>query len=184
MGKQPHQNHSDNIDTPYTPLDRTKCPNCGTPYKGKETKCSLCGRKVRTMPTLPFKMNMISWYTGEKKLGIAQATGTMTIMEDRLEFRRRFGNSAALLTPYTAVYSAAKANKQPKDILWMRDIVDAKVGKYGTNLPSLILLMKNGDKHTFVAPIVSQAWKETMEDALDLIHMKLQKEGAAGKNPD
>ena len=111
----------------------TKCPNCGTPYKGKETKCSLCGRKVRTMPTLPFKMNMISWYTGEKKLGIAQATGTMTIMEDRLEFRRRFGNSAALLTPYTAVYSAAKANKQPKDILWMRDIADARVGKYGAN---------------------------------------------------
>ena len=184
VGKPPRQNDDNHIDTPYTPLDRTKCPNCGTPYKGKETKCSLCGRKVRTMPTLPFKMNMISWYTGEKKLGIAQATGTMTIMEDRLEFRRRFGNSAALLTPYTAVYSAAKANKQPKDILWMRDIVDAKVGKYGTNLPSLILLMKNGDKHTFVAPIVSQAWKETMEDALDLIHMKLQKEGAAGKNPD
>ena len=184
VGKQPHQNHSDNIDTPYTPLDRSKCPNCGTPYKGKETKCSLCGRKVRTMPTLPFKMNMISWYTGEKKLGIAQATGTMTIMEDRLEFRRRFGNSAALLTPYTAVYSAAKANKQPKDILWMRDIVDAKVGKYGTNLPSLILLMKNGDKHTFVAPIVSQVWKESMEDALDLIHIHIQKDNAAGKNPD
>ena len=184
VGKQPHQNHSDNIDTPYTPLDRTKCPNCGTPYKGKETKCSLCGRKVRTMPTLPFKMNMVSWYTGEKKLGIAQATGTMTIMEDRLEFRRRFGNSAALLTPYTAVYSAAKANKQPKDILWMRDIVGAKVGKYGTNLPSLILLMKNGDKHTFVAPIVSQVWKESMEDALDLIHIHIQKDNTDGKNPD
>ena len=82
------------------------------------------------------------------------------------------------------MYSAAKANKQPKDILWMRDIVDAKVGKYGTNLPSLILLMKNGDKHTFVAPIVSQVWKESMEDALDLIHIHIQKDNADGKNPD
>ena len=66
----------------------------------------------------------------------------------------------------------------------MRDIVDAKVGKYGTNLPSLILLMKNGDKHTFVAPLVSQVWKESMEDALDLIHIHIQKDNADGKNPD
>ena len=168
----------------YTPVDRSKCPNCGTPYKGKETKCSLCGRKVRTLPALPFKMNMVSWYAGEKKLGIAQATGTMTIMEDRLEFRKRFGSTAALLTPYTAVYSAAKANKQPKDILWMRDIADARAGKYGTNLPSLILLMKNGERHTFVAPTAFQTWKETMEDALDLIHLHIQKDSAEAKNPD
>ena len=105
-------------------------------------------------------------------------------MEGRLEFRKRFGNTAALLTPYTAVYSAAKANKQPKDILWMRDIADARVGKYGANLPSLILFMKNGEKHTFVAPIASQVWKESMEDALDLIHMHIQKDNAGTKNPD
>ena len=165
----------------YTPIDRSKCPNCGTPYKGKETKCSLCGRKVRTLPAMPFKMNMISWYAGEKKSGIAQATGTMTIMEDRLEFRKRFGNTAALLTPYTAVYSAAKANKQPKDILWMRDIADARAGK---SVPSLILLMKNGERLTFVAPTASQVWKENMEDALDLIHMHIQKDSAEAKNPD
>jgi len=182
--KQPDQNHGNKNDTLYTPVDRSKCPNCGTPYKGKETKCSLCGRKVRTLPALPFKMNMVSWYAGEKKLGIAQATGTMTIMEDRLEFRRRFGNSAALLTPYTAVYSAAKANKQPKDILWMRDIVDARAGKYGANLPSLVVSMSNGETHTLVAPLGTQTWKETMEDALDLIHMHIQKDSAEGKNPD
>ena len=168
----------------YTPVDRSKCPNCGTPYKGKETKCSLCGRKVRTLPALPFKMNMVSWYAGEKKLGIAQATGTMTILKDRLEFRRLFGNTAALFHPVTAAYSAAKAAAQPKDILWMRDIADARAGKNGTNLLSLTLFMKNGERHTFVAPTASQVWKENMEDALDLIHMHMQKDSTAAENPD
>ena len=167
----------------YTPVDRTKCANCGTPYKGKETKCSLCGRKVRTLPALPFKMNMVFWYAGEKKSGIAQATGTMTILKDRLEFRRLFGNTAALFHPVTAAYSAAKAAAQPKDILWMRDITDA-YGNFGKGGPSLTIHMINGEKHTFVAQLNNQTWKENMEDALDLIHMHIQKDSTAAKNPD
>jgi len=158
----------------YTPVDRSKCPNCGTPYKKNERKCSVCGRKARTLPTLPFKMNMISWIQGESKLNIAQATGTMTILEDRLEFRRLFGNTMALFNPATAAYSAAKAVAQPKDILWMRDITDA-YGNFGKRGPSLTIHMISGEKHTFTAQLNNQVWQETMEDALDLIQMRIRK---------
>ena len=128
-------------------------------------------------------MNMVFWYAGEKKSGIAQATGTMTILKDRLEFRRLFGNTAALFHPVTAAYSAAKAAAQPKDILWMRDITDA-YGNFGKGGPSLTIHMINGEKHTFVAQLNNQTWKENMEDALDLIHMHIQKDSTAAKNPD
>lgn len=48
-------------------------------------------------------MRLMSWYKGEKKVGIAKATGTLTVYTDRLEFKRQLGNAAAALMPIVFV---------------------------------------------------------------------------------
>ncbi len=153
----------------HVPVDRTVCPACGEPLNGKK-RCPVCNRVARRELKLPFKMEM-SWYTGEKALGVSKATGQFTILEDRIELKRHFGNAAAVLTPYTVVGSAIKSGVAPKDIFRMREISDAKMGKYGFGTPSLVITMTNGDKHTFVPFAVTggQALKEKVEDALELV---------------
>ena len=83
-------------EQPYIPRDRTKCANCGTKIPPNAKKCPVCGRKTRKLPQLPFKIGFMSLYSGEVKMGVAKATGTLTIYDDRLEFRRFMGNTAAL----------------------------------------------------------------------------------------
>lgn len=106
-------------------------------------------------------------------MGVAKATGTLTIYDDRLEFRRFMGNTAALLTPYTLAYSAVKANLQPKDIYWTRDIAGIKMGTSALKVPSIILTMRPGEVYTFMAGLNTQVAREAVEDAVELIAQRL-----------
>lgn len=108
-------------------------------------------------------MRLMSWYKGEKKVGIAKATGTLTVYTDRLEFKRQLGNAAAALVPIAFVKEAQKARNAAADIFWMRDIADAKEGKYGAALPSLILTLRSGEQHTFAGTLSGDKIRESVE---------------------
>ncbi len=94
-------------------------------------------------------MKMMSWYKGETKVGIAKASGTLTVFTDRVELKKQMGNAAAALSPIAFVAGAAKAAKSAAEVFWMRDIVEAKEGRYGGVFPSLVITMRGGEKHTF-----------------------------------
>lgn len=111
-------------------------------------------------------MKMISWYKGETKVGIAKASGTLTVFTDRLELKKQMGNAAAALSPIAFVASAANAKKSGPEVFRMRDIVDAKEGKYGAVMPCLIVTMRGGEKHTFAGTLNGDKIRESVE----LIH--------------
>ena len=172
--EQPKEEKAD--EKPYVFIDRSKCQSCGAPIPEGAAKCPICGRRTRMPPVLPFKVGLMSWYIGKVKLGVAKATGGMTIHADRVEFRRHMGNAAAVLTPYTLIYSAVKANVQPKDVYWMKDIADARKGSYAMGIPSLILTMKAGEVYTFSAAFNTQGTQDAVEDAVELIQMMIRRE--------
>ena len=164
---------ADSSEQSYKPIDRSKCPNCGTKIPEGAKKCSICGCKARILPAIPFKLGFMSLFNGEAKIGVSKATGTLTVYDDRLEFKRLIGNAATVLTPYTLVYSAVRANMQPRDVYWMRDISKVKVSKNLLGVPSIILTMRAGEVYTFLAGLNTQAAREMLEDAVELIMQRL-----------
>lgn len=111
--------------------DPSRCPACGSAIARDAKKCPICGRKKLPELVTPYKFNSACWYVGEKKFGIEKASGPLTILDDRIELKRVFGNP-------------------PKAIFWMRDIVSVREGSYGLNAPSIVITMKDGQAHTFV----------------------------------
>lgn len=157
----------------YKLIDRSICPNCGTKLSIDAKKCPICGRKARKTPDVPFKLGFMSLLSGDVKIGVAKATGTLTIYDDRLEFKRRMGNAAAVLTPYTLAYSAVKANLQPKNVYWMRDISGVKMSKNVLGVPSIVITMRTGEVYTFWAGLNIQSTREAVEDAVELIIQRI-----------
>lgn len=153
-------------DAPYDP---SKCPKCGANIPAGAKKCPVCGRSKLPELTTPFKMNLVAWYKGETQFGIAKATGSLTISEGRIEYRKNLGNAAEMVIPYWNVYKAIKANTEPREVFWIRDIASVKESVYGLGVPAIVLTMRDGATHTFAAATASQGNKDNVRCAVALI---------------
>lgn len=171
-----------------------KCPGCGIEYSVDKIFCEQCGtslieyekekteesQKADVTPkqeekkpkpqnegSNPLKtIKMMSWYTGEPKVGIAKASGTLNIYEDRLELVKKLGNAAgaALFGAVGAMVSANKAKKQGSiDTYHYKDIAEVRKGTYGGMMPSIVITLKNGEKHSFVGTMNGTTIKESIE---------------------
>lgn len=145
------------------------CPECGTPIPAQKKKCQRCGRRKLPDPVTPFKIDLVSWYKREAKIGIASATGRLTVTNDAIEFKKNFGNAAESVIPYYNIYATVKANLAPKEIFWLKDIVSLKESTYFTGYPSIVVSMNDGSVYTFVAPNASVASKDNMKCAMALL---------------
>lgn len=105
----------------------------------------------------------VSWYKGETAIGIAKASGTLTVFTDRLELKKQLGSALTGLSPIALAASAAKAKKSDAEVFWMRDITDAKEAKYGLAFPSLVITMTSGEKHTFAGTFGAEKFRESVE---------------------
>lgn len=121
----------DSAPSVHSEYDPSRCPACGSAIARDAKKCPVCGRAKLPELVTPYKFNSACWYVGEKKFGIEKASGPLTILDDRIELKRVFGNP-------------------PKAIFWMRDIASVREGSYGLNAPSIVITMKDGQAHTFV----------------------------------
>lgn len=171
---QPKKPHA-TVSGPGKPYDPSKCPKCGSPIPAGAKKCPMCGRAKLRELTTPFKLGLIAWYHGEKQLGIAKATGSLTIFDDRIEYKKNLGNTAEMLIPYWNIYKTIKANTDPREIFWLRDIAGVKESTYGLGVPSIVLTMKDGNVHTFVTGTASQSNKDNISCAAALIARLMQK---------
>lgn len=151
------------------PYDPSKCPKCGTAIPAGAKKCPVCGRAKLPEPITPFKMNLVAWYKGETQFGIAKATGSLTILEDRIEYKKNLGNAAEMIIPYWNIYKAIKTNTEPREVFWMHDIAGVKQSAYGLGVPAIVLTMNDGVTHTFVAATASQGNKDNVSCAVALI---------------
>lgn len=166
------------------------CPNCGAEFESAMVFCEHCGTKLtaggRTVkpPVDPPRKtdtvskaaeqtvsaaggkeaqnpyvatgkmvtsaNGITYYKGEPMMSPSGQVGKLTIYDDHLEFKVLSGGFGK------GLLSIGKSFSFP-----MKEIVGVKEGKYGGLCPSVVILLKNGEKHSFVA--VSPASKRPAE---------------------
>lgn len=171
---------------------RKVCPSCGRKGEQGMLFCEYCGTRlveeetrescVKPVPAplpepapLPkpgpshsgrflMEMKLMSYYKGEPVLGIAKSTGTVKIFDDRLEFHKVMGNSAAsMLGPVPMLLAAKQARDGGSvDTYWYRDISSAREGRYGGVYHTIVLSMKDGQVHTFAGTLNSGKIQEAV----------------------
>ena len=109
-------------------------------------------------------LNLMSYYKGEPTLGIAKATGTLKLYDDRLEFHKMMGNSAASMLGAVGILAAAKQAKKngSVDVYRYQDIASVKEGRYGGVYRTIVLVMKDGQKHSFAGSLNSGKVQEAV----------------------
>lgn len=141
---------------PYTPPVHQQPQQ---PQQAAYTQQSYQNTQKNTAGFQPQKYSMISKFVGEPTAGIAKATGTMTVYADRLEYSKTFGN--ALGNAFGLVGMAVSANKAKQDgkveIYHYHDIKTAYVGKYMAVMPSVVLLLNDGQVFSFNGTFSNQA---------------------------
>ena len=96
-------------------------------------------------------LNMMSYYSGEPKVGISKATGKLIICEDEVLFIKQMGNALGNAFGVGGMLLArSKSMKQGNTMRFKYDeIAAARAAQYMGVMPMLVLEMKNGEKHSF-----------------------------------
>lgn len=147
------------------------CANCGAPLEPGARFCASCGVKTGgdtagtvTPPPPPppipttdrgagtqlTSWKMTSLYEGEPKVGIAKATGMLTIYDDRLEFKKQMGS--ALGGAFGAIGMAvahSKIKSDPVDIYPLSQVAQLRTGKYGGVYNTLVVVLRDGRTVSF-----------------------------------
>ena len=167
------------IETVAKPTKKI-CSNCGAEHPIEVSFCDQCGKFLATgmvsyvandnnkidsreeivrtgndtSVDIPFfKLSNVSLYEGERKVGVAKATGELTVFKNRLELKRQWGNAAANVTLVTMAIERNKAKKLPPDIFLFSDILSVHRDNYLGVWSSLIVKMKNGRAITLVSNV-------------------------------
>lgn len=103
--------------------------------------------RVKPQGQLLRSMQMVSLYEGTPTVGIAKATGKLFIYDDRIEFIKQFGNSAANMMGLVGMMSAAK--KAQDELFRPGDVSTLRIGKYGGVYNTLVVSTKAGRTVSF-----------------------------------
>ena len=154
--------------------DPSKCPRCGTQIPANEKKCPLCGRKKLPELVTPYNIGNIEWFQKNTQFGNAKATGTLTIHDDRIEFRKTSGSTLESVIPGYNIYATIRANLEPREIFQIRDIAAVRKSSHGFNRPAFVITMKSGATHTFAAN-KTQASQDLIAGAVTLLEMLIRR---------
>ncbi len=160
------------------------CSICRTPLEPNALYCPVCGVRVNkreaaewTQPpkeaaaettnvnTALSSLNMVSLYQGELVVGIARATGKLTVYSDRLEFKKQFGSSGAMMLGTLGMLAAQKKVSGDKMlIIPLNQIGELRTGKYAGVYNTLVVILKDGTVMSFCPAVpASPAPKEIVD---------------------
>jgi hypothetical protein len=112
----------------------------------------------------------VSWYRGDAKVGVAKATGLLSIYEDRLEYDKKLGSSGAAMFGLVGLaVSSSRAKKDGPVIFYLSDVASVRSSRYMGAFPSMVLRMKNGEEHSFVGT----ANKKELDKYVEYINSRL-----------
>ena len=136
------------------------CTNCGEKIPSGAKFCGHCGKpvsspgtpapeaaqtgSVQTAPALLTSLKGVSKYKGTPLAGYSAASGTLSVYQDRLEFKRKTGS--ALSSRGGAIglgISKAMAKDDPIEVYELRE------GKYMGLYNTLAVALKNGEVWSF-----------------------------------
>ena len=146
------------------------CEYCGARLTDKARPAPAPGPrpelKPRPLSSGRFLMEagMMSYYSGEPTVEIAKATGTLKIFDDRVEFHKKMGSSAGAMFGAVGMIIAANKMKQEGDldIYRYRDVASVREGRYGGIYHTIVLVMKNGQVHSFAGTLNSGKIQEAV----------------------
>lgn len=136
--------------------DHTFCTTCGARLEPSARFCPSCGVKVEritaetpadvTAPEKPVTvLKMVSLYEGTPTVGIAKATGTLSVYHDRIEFVKQLGNALGGAFGLAGLAAAkSKTKDDPIDIYPVSQISRLYVGKYCGVYNTLVLTLRDG----------------------------------------
>lgn len=161
------------------------CPNCGYQGKPDELFCCVCGTRMSgadvVLPTPPvpdtpdpvpvttgqlmLTMGMMSYYEGTPTVGFAKTTGTLQIYDDKVVLQKVLGNSLGAVGGLVGMGIASyKSKKSGSEIVWyFKDVRQVYEGRYGGAYHTIVLEMKNGQKHSFAGTLNSSKIRDAVE---------------------
>jgi len=147
------------------------CASCGT--KAGQAAVSGTGQDRGPAPAqkgsgkLLFAPKMFSMYAGEPKMGIAKATGQLSVYDDRLEFKKTTGNALGGAFGLVGMAVAQiKLNKDPILIIPISQIVQLRAGKYSGVYNTLVVATRDGKTVSFCPAVPGSSTPQTIIDTL------------------
>lgn len=116
------------------------------------------------------RIKMVNQYEGEQALGIAKATGELCVYKDRIVFKKQMGNAIGGAFGVIGLLVARQAIKNtPEDIYPYSELVGIHVGKYAGVYNTLVLVLQNDQKISFVPSLPSS---KDPEEIIALIRIR------------
>ena len=159
-------------EEPATKKERV-CPACGETGEENQLYCDKCGtllveRTVKAAVSIPKKkqpensgkpaeikrFQLYSLYNGDVAIGIAQASGTLIVCQDRLVFEKKLGNPGKMLFGLAGIVSSrAEISKNPVTTFLFSEIASANMSKYVGIYDAVVLTLCDGSSVTLVPPV-------------------------------
>ena len=165
------------VETEAPKMKNIFCSYCGTKLEADALFCSKCGKPTNSaepeiaMPESGGRLltvqKLISMYMGEPTVGLAKASGTLSVYDDRIEFEKQMGNAlggAFGLAGLLVARNAAK--KEPVVVYSLSDVAEVRVGKYMGVYNTFVVALKNGNIITFCPAIPGSPVPQSIVDVL------------------
>lgn len=153
------------------------CPACGTKagqasgQTSGQTSGGTSGRTsggtVNPSGRLIASLKMVSMYEGTPTVGIAKATGPLSIYDDRIEFKKTMGNALGGAFGLIGMAVAqSKVKNDPINIYPVSQIAELRVGKYSGVYNTLVVVMRDGTTVSFCPAIPGSSEPQNIINSL------------------
>jgi len=106
---------------------------------------------------------LVSMYAGEPTVGIAKATGRLSVYDNRLEFKKEMGSSLGGAFGLVGMAVArSQVKKDPIDVYALDQIANVRLGKYGGIYNTLVVTMKDGGVISFCPGLPGSSEPQTI----------------------
>lgn len=154
------------------------CTTCGAKLEPSTQFCPGCGIKVgqttgqtvdNTVATSGKLITTIkvSMYEGTPAVGLAKASGPLSVYNDRIEFKKQMGNSLGAAFGLVGIAVAnSKIKNDPLDIYPVGQIAQLRVGKYGGVYNTLVVVLRGGTTISFCPAMPGSSAPQKIIDSL------------------
>ena len=124
------------------------CGHCGKPLSSPDTPTPEAAQtgSVQTTSALLTLLKGVSKYKGTPLAGYSAASGTLSVYQNRLEFKRKRGSALSARGGAIGLgLSAAMAKDDPIEVYELEQISGLREGKYMGLYNTLVVTMKCGE---------------------------------------